>query len=67
MPICYVVVFSYLCVCAYVYACKVLRANPRLGAISSLCYYYYYYYYYIASETVRFAVRRCQMYYITDS
>ena len=33
-----------VCICMYmhVYICKALRANPRLGALSSLCYYYYY-------------------------
>ena len=43
-----------MCVCLYVcahvctwmymhvYICKALRANPRLGALSSLRYYYYY-------------------------
>ena len=34
----------------HVYLCKALRANPRLGAISSLRYYYYYYYYYYNSD-----------------
>ena len=35
-----------VCICMYmhVYLCKALRANPRLGTISSLRYYYYYYY-----------------------